>query len=292
PAAPNTATASPAGLATLAALPPQLALALQSLVVSNDSAEAPSKDPLSDSYRRAHLTFTPDQRPLGTAGRGEFNLQVAIRLDDFDYELFLRTVRNAVTVCNFDPALMLSFQDSNKKSRARTKIKRALPGLAVYATCEVPYWPVEAGLHVIVKAMVQSHQRRQARLANAAAALAAAQAAANNPVATPVAAPDTAVNPAPAPNTAVAPGPALQAAIEQAEEALASSEDEDEIGNNTIASIHEMENPVGEEEEEEEEESPSEEEEEEEGGSSEEMAENAPFANPPAYNSAKNDFPT
>ncbi|QRW11377.1 hypothetical protein RhiLY_10376 [Ceratobasidium sp. AG-Ba] len=157
-------------IAALAMLSPQLASTLRSQLPSNVTADASNADLLSDTYRRANLTFTARERPSGSPGRGEFKLKQVLQLNKHDYDLFLRTVKDAVYAARLDRTQMMKSQDPERLSSARAKIKKALPGLVVYANCRFPYWPVDAGLLVILKAFTEAHRRRLELLAQGEAA--------------------------------------------------------------------------------------------------------------------------
>ncbi|QRV80529.1 hypothetical protein RhiJN_08544 [Ceratobasidium sp. AG-Ba] len=157
-------------IAALTMLSPQLASTLQSQLPSNVTADASNADPLLDTYRQANLTFTARKRPSGSPGRGEFKLKQVLQLNKHDYDLFLRTVKDAVYAARLDRTQMMKSQDPERLSSARAKIKKALPGLVVYANCRFPYWPVDAGLLVILKAFTEAHRRRLELLAQGEAA--------------------------------------------------------------------------------------------------------------------------
>ncbi|KAG9074756.1 hypothetical protein FRC06_010487, partial [Ceratobasidium sp. 370] len=149
----------------LGTLPPQLIAALLSTLASNLAEPEPGSDPNphSDMSRQASMVFKFGERPVGTAGRGEFNIQDALGLNDDDYDLILRTVRQICVLCHFDMNLAITKQHPDKVTRARAKIRKAFPGLALFAECKVPYWPVSGLLLVVMKASSQASQRRERR---------------------------------------------------------------------------------------------------------------------------------
>ncbi|KAF8751647.1 hypothetical protein RHS01_08499 [Rhizoctonia solani] len=251
-------------------------------------------NPLSDSYRRAHMTFKANNQPKGTPGRGKFKLKEWMGLSQHNYELFLRTVKDAVYAANLNRTQMMKAQDPERLTRARAKIKKALPGLAVYANCNSPYWPVDAGLLVILKSLTESHRRRMEQAAQEQAAQ--AQASEFTPDGTndddtppdPNVAPDTPPGPDVAP---IGVGNGNDNDNGHSDDGLedcydddnddgnnsSNNDDEDEgkDGNVTMASAHnldelrDMQMDAGH--------NPQED---------EEMADNTPSSNPPAYNSA------
>ncbi|QRW14129.1 hypothetical protein RhiLY_13128 [Ceratobasidium sp. AG-Ba] len=171
-AAPRAPTNGPGDLAStltaLAMLAPQLTAALQPPASSNEADESNS-DRLSDTYRRANMKFKFNKRPTGTAGRGDFKLEKLMGLNSMDYELFLRTVKDATHVAGLDRTQMMKFQDERKLARARSKIIKALPGLSIYADCKWPYWPVDAGLLLDIRGLAELAENPPAHSGDTAA---------------------------------------------------------------------------------------------------------------------------
>ncbi|QRV95978.1 Abhydrolase domain-containing protein [Ceratobasidium sp. AG-Ba] len=259
-------------LAALAMLAPQLTAALQPPASSNEADES-STDRLSDSNRRTNMKFKYNERPSGTAGRGDFDLRNRMGLNKLDYDLFLRTVKDATHVAQLDRTQMMKFQDARRLACARSKIIKALPGLSVYANCKWPYWPVDGGLLISLKASAQAHKRRQEQLALA-----------ENPPANLGDDPaDDGHDPVNADNHANADNPANVEGDRVLDAAPAGDVEDDsnadEIGDRTMASVHEFDEIPDAEVDMEEEESQDEQEE-------EEVMDDMPPSAPPAYNSA------
>ncbi|QRV91872.1 hypothetical protein RhiJN_19890 [Ceratobasidium sp. AG-Ba] len=274
-APPRTATSGPVDIvstmAALAMLAPQLTAALQTPTSSNEADES-SMDRLSDSNRRINMKFKYNERPSGTAGRGDFDLRNRMGLNKLDYDLFLRTVKDATHVAQLDRTQMMKFQDARRLARARSKIIKALPGLSVYANCKWPYWPVDGGLLISLKASAQAHKRRQEQLALE-----------ENPPANVGDDPaDDGHDPMNADDHPNADDPANVRDDHVLDAAPAGNveddSDTDEIGDQTMTSVHEFDEIPGAEVDTEEEESEDEQE--------EEVMDDTPPSAPPAYNSA------
>ncbi|QRV77065.1 hypothetical protein RhiJN_05080 [Ceratobasidium sp. AG-Ba] len=252
-------------LAALAMLAPQLTTALQPPAPANKADES-NADRLTDTYRRLNMKFKFNKRPTGTAGRGDFKLNKLMGLNTLDYELFLRTVKDATHVAQLDRTQMMKFQDERKLARARSKIIKALPGLSIYADCKWPYWPVDAGLLVSLKASAQAHKRRMERLAMA-----------ENPPANSSGTPANADDPANAKDPA-------NTEDDHSPDATPSNDMEDDydgdaIGDRTTASVHELDEIADAEADMDTDEGESQDEQEEE-------MDNTPPPAPPAYNPA------
>ncbi|QRW20474.1 hypothetical protein RhiXN_09449 [Rhizoctonia solani] len=279
-------------IAALSLLSPQLASAIQNQPPLNTAVV--DDNPLSDLYRRAHMTFKANNRPKGTPGRGKFKLKEWMGLSQHNYELFLRTVKDAVYAANLNRTQMMKAQDPERLTRARAKIKKALPGLAVYANCNSPYWPVDAGLLVILKSLTESHRRQMEQAAQEQAAQAQASeftpdgANDDDTPPDPNVAPDTPPGPDVAPigvgngnddNDGHSDNGLKDCYDDNNDDGNNSSNDDDKDegkdGNVTMASAHDfdelrdMQMDAGHDPQED-----------------EEMADNTPSSNPPAYNSA------
>ncbi|KAG8737695.1 hypothetical protein FRC10_007919 [Ceratobasidium sp. 414] len=205
----------------LSALPPQLVAALLNTLASNSAEPEPELDlnPNSDANRRTRMVFKFGERPAGTAGRGEFNIQDSLELDDDNYDLILRTVRQICVLCHFDMDLAITKQHPDKVVRARAKIRKAFPGLTPFNECKVPYWPINGLLLVVMKASSQGAQRRERRRMR-----------------------ERAANAHSTPNPVVPVAPVTPAGDNNDED-----EDEDTVGNMTMASVKELDGMDGDE---------------------------------------------
>ncbi|KAF8694701.1 hypothetical protein RHS03_08127, partial [Rhizoctonia solani] len=251
------------------------------------------------SARIRHPESTPlehgsNNRPKGTPGWGEFKLKEWMGLSQHNYELFLRTVKDAVYAANLNRTQMMKAQDPERLTCAQAKIKKALPGLAVYANCNSPYWPVDAGLLVILKSLTESHRRQMEQAAQEQAAQAQASefmpdgANDDNTPPDPNVAPDTPPGPNVAPigvgngndnDDGHSDNGLKDCYDDNNDDGNNSSDDDDKDegkdGNVTMASAHnldelcDMQMDAGH--------NPQED---------KEMADNTPLSNPPAYNSA------
>ncbi|KAG8731589.1 hypothetical protein FRC10_001645, partial [Ceratobasidium sp. 414] len=141
----------------LSALPPQLVAALLNTLASNLAEPEPELDlnPNSDANCQTCMVFKFSEQPAGMARRGEFNIQDSLELNDDDYDLILRTVRQICVLCHFDMDLAITKQHPDKVVHACAKIRKAFPGLTPFNECKVPYWPINGLLLVIMKASSQ-----------------------------------------------------------------------------------------------------------------------------------------
>ncbi|KAG9084181.1 hypothetical protein FRC06_004185 [Ceratobasidium sp. 370] len=230
----------------LGVLPPQLIAALLSTLALNSAEPGPGSDlnPHSDMSCQASMVFKFGERPIGTAGRGEFNIQDALGLNDDDYDLILHTVRQICVLCHFNMNLVITKQHPDKVTRACAKIRKAFPGLALSAECKVPYWLVSRLLLVVMKASSQASQQQERRHEERESA-ASAQST-----------PDPTVPTVPT-------GPAPPAGGDN-------DEDEGMVGDMTVVLVNEMDKMNGSEGVDED--------------SSDDKVDGTPFLDPPAYN--------
>ncbi|KAG8735270.1 hypothetical protein FRC10_010806 [Ceratobasidium sp. 414] len=206
----------------LSALPPQLVAALLNTLASNSAEPEPELDlnPNSDANRQTCMIFRFGERLAGTAGRGEFNIQDSLELDNDDYDLILHMVRQICVLCHFDMDLAITKQHPDKVVHACTKIRKAFPGLTPFNECKVPYWPINRLLIVIMKASSQGAQWQERRHMR-----------------------ERAANTHSTPNPVVPVAPVAPAGDNNDED-----EDEDTVGNMTMASVKELDGMDGDEE--------------------------------------------